>query len=429
MLAPSRERKPLTDPASKRPPVHRQTKRAPDIRAAGNLSVQRLALQRCGGHKCPPSGCSPARKRMIEGHSHEDGVEGMPSAVFDVLRSAGHPLNGRTRTVMESVFGHSLQDVRIHSDSAAAASADAVGALAYTVGSDIVLGRGLTDPSVARAEVLAHELAHVFQQRHGASGGGGGLAIDDNPALEVEADGWAARARKAVAYMPRPDSAAPPAHAAEHRCPRGQGCSAEDLADHQGHGTTTCDQFMGRMDVAVTEHCAGNCVAQHEAVHVADRQECCARVSACQTAVAGDRAKEAACRAAYDAWHPQLSDWTECRAYTTEVGCLTSFIAANCSAEQRATAGAVSGGVLGAVTGGIGGLLLGGPLGAVAGAVAGGALGAGAGAAIGSALGGSVSEDCCNTLRSELAFAQGEMASRCPGVNQPCPFRADGSII
>jgi hypothetical protein len=86
MLAPSQERKPHTAPAANGVPARRRTNRAPDIRAAGNLSVQRLS-QRCGGHKCP-----------------------------------GHPMDGRTRAAMESVFGHDLRGLRIHSDSAAAAT-------------------------------------------------------------------------------------------------------------------------------------------------------------------------------------------------------------------------------------------------------------------------------------------------------------------
>jgi hypothetical protein len=122
MLAPSQERKPHSAPAAKRAPVRRQTNRAPDIRAAGNLSVQRLSLQKCGGHKCPPSGCSPARKRRIEGHSHEDPLGDIPTAVFGVLTRSGHPMDGRTRAAMESVFGHDLRGLRIHSDSAAAAT-------------------------------------------------------------------------------------------------------------------------------------------------------------------------------------------------------------------------------------------------------------------------------------------------------------------
>jgi len=415
MLAPSQERKPRRAPNSKGEPGPRHLQRAPDIRAAGNLSVQRLSLQKCGGHKCPPSGCSPERKRRIEGHSHEDPSGSIPTAVFDVLRSAGRPLDGRTRSAMESVFGHDLRDIRIHSDSAAATSADAVGALAYTVGSDVVLGRGYTEHSAAGAGLLAHELTHALQQRRGQSGGTSSLAIDDSPALEAEADHWADRARKTFAHQPHLDAGAV-RRPADHRCAAGQACSVEELVDHQGHGTTTCDPVTGSMNVAVTEHCAGDCVARHEAVHVGDRQACCTRASACITAAAGDPAREAACEATYDTWHPQLSDWTECRAYTTEVACLNSLIAANCNVTPSVTTGAIIGGALGGI--------LGGPIGAVAGAVIGGGLGVEAAFALGS-----VSEDCCKTLRSELAFAQGEMASRCPGVNQPCPFRADGTII
>jgi len=401
-LARSQERKPHSTPASKPAPVRRQANRAPDIRAAGNLSVQRLSLQRCGGHKCPASGCSPARKAMIEGHSNDDPLEAIPPAVFRVLKSSGHPIDGRTRAVMESVFGHDLGDIRIHSDSQAASSADAVGALAYTVGSDVVLGRGYRDRSVAGAGLLAHELTHALQQR-GRSSGGAALAIDDNPTLEAEADRWADNVRLALATSPEV-GAGTTTQPAGHRCPHGQACSPDDLARHQGSGTTTCDKTTGRMNINVTEHCAGNCVAQHEAVHAADDQECCTRVAACLSGAAGDAAKEAACRSAYNTWYPTNSDYTECRAYTTEVGCLTSFIAAHCEGGRAAT-GAFIGGIIG------------------------GPIGAGVGAAIGSALTESVSEACCNTLRSELTFAQAQATSHCPGVNNPCPIRADGSII
>lgn len=73
-----------------------------------------------------------------------------------------------TRTFMEARFNHDFGNVRLHSDARAAESACAVNALAYTVGSDVVLGAGSDAPHTdAGRKVLAHELTHVVQQSGG----------------------------------------------------------------------------------------------------------------------------------------------------------------------------------------------------------------------------------------------------------------------
>jgi hypothetical protein len=66
---------------------------------------------------------------------------------------------------MESRFGWDLSHVRIYSDDAAMQSARALGAAAYTVGSQIVLGGAYSSPAMQGGQrLLAHELAHVVQQ-------------------------------------------------------------------------------------------------------------------------------------------------------------------------------------------------------------------------------------------------------------------------
>jgi hypothetical protein len=90
----------------------------------------------------------------------------VPPVVHDVLRSPGQPLDGATRDFMEPRFGHDFSRVRIHADSRAAASAQSVNALAYTVGRDVVFGAAQYQPGTqAGRHLLAHELAHVVQQR------------------------------------------------------------------------------------------------------------------------------------------------------------------------------------------------------------------------------------------------------------------------
>lgn len=77
----------------------------------------------------------------------------------------GEPLDAQTRGFMEPRFGHSFERVRIHADGEAAASARSVGALAYTVGRDIVFGPGAYAPKTGGGQrLIAHELTHVLQQ-------------------------------------------------------------------------------------------------------------------------------------------------------------------------------------------------------------------------------------------------------------------------
>jgi len=78
-----------------------------------------------------------------------------------IRQSPGLPLEAGTRAGLEERFGADLSSVRVHDDPAAAA---AVGAVAYTVGEDIVLGRQ------GGRGLLAHEIAHVLQQRDDAGG-------------------------------------------------------------------------------------------------------------------------------------------------------------------------------------------------------------------------------------------------------------------
>lgn len=90
------------------------------------------------------------------------------SVAVDVRRTLaepGRPLDGPTRQRMQPLFGWDLSHVRTYSDDAAMQSAGALGAAAYTVGSQIVLGRGHPSPATGDGQrLLAHELAHVAQQ-------------------------------------------------------------------------------------------------------------------------------------------------------------------------------------------------------------------------------------------------------------------------
>jgi hypothetical protein len=86
---------------------------------------------------------------------------------------------------MEQAFGVSFGDVRAYTDPTAARANRDMGALAYTVGNAVAFTR--PDPA---PELVAHELAHVVQQRAGAGPTGAVGAPGD--AYEREADAVAA---------------------------------------------------------------------------------------------------------------------------------------------------------------------------------------------------------------------------------------------
>ena len=88
----------------------------------------------------------------------------VPPIVDDVLTSHGQPLDPEVRAFMEPRFGHDFSRVRVHAGARAAQSVEAVGAQAYTVGSDIVLGSEYASTSRDGTKLMAHELAHVVQQ-------------------------------------------------------------------------------------------------------------------------------------------------------------------------------------------------------------------------------------------------------------------------
>src|SRR5437588_10840162 len=89
----------------------------------------------------------------------------VPPTVHDVLNSSGQSLDESTRAFMEPRFGHNFSQVRVHTDERAVESAEAVNALAYTVGRNVVFGEGQYAPGTHEGQmVLAHELTHVVQQ-------------------------------------------------------------------------------------------------------------------------------------------------------------------------------------------------------------------------------------------------------------------------
>ena len=98
---------------------------------------------------------------------------------------------------MEGMSGVSLDDVTVHRNSAEPAR---FAALAYAQGNQVHLGPG-------QERHLAHEVAHVVQQKQGrvrATGQALGQPLNDEAGLEREADAMGARAASAHASGPAP---------------------------------------------------------------------------------------------------------------------------------------------------------------------------------------------------------------------------------
>ncbi len=126
-------------------------------------SVIRSANSHISNHSLPQV------RRFSEGETEGGDA---PPIVHDVLSSPGQSLDPSARSFFEPRFGYDFSQVRVHAGSKAAESAGAMGALAYTVGQNVVFGAGRYAPQTEKGRsLLAHELTHVVQQR------GGGLRI------------------------------------------------------------------------------------------------------------------------------------------------------------------------------------------------------------------------------------------------------------
>jgi uncharacterized protein DUF4157 len=97
----------------------------------------------------------------------------------------GQVIEPATRSSMETSLGRDLGDVRVHTDDDAGRSAERIGAHAYTFGRHIAFAKGRYSPGTAVGQrLLAHEVAHVVQQREG----GAPPQLDSSAPHEVEAE-------------------------------------------------------------------------------------------------------------------------------------------------------------------------------------------------------------------------------------------------
>lgn len=145
---------------------------APAIVASQQTVLRRKCA--CGQHAAGGE-CEECKKKKESGEFGDPllrrsalgrrAVGEVPSSVHSVMRYAGRPLDGRTRTRLESSFHCDLSKVRVHTDESAARAASEVNARAFALGQNIWFGRNEYSPrSAAGFHLLAHEVAHTIQQ-------------------------------------------------------------------------------------------------------------------------------------------------------------------------------------------------------------------------------------------------------------------------
>jgi hypothetical protein len=125
-----------------------------------------------------------------------------------LVETGGTPLPVGVRSEMSGALRHRFDDVRIYTDERAGRAAQAVGARAFTIGNRIAFGPGGYAPETSTGRrLLAHELAHVVQQRSNAAN----VAITaTESAIATTSSAVSPAATPVVQRQAPPPAAAPP---------------------------------------------------------------------------------------------------------------------------------------------------------------------------------------------------------------------------
>ena len=155
-----------------------QVMRMADPELAGSTGV--AARSTTGSIQRPrPESKEEVRRQPMEEEEEELQMKHGPGATPEIgphlqaqingLEGSGRPLSLPARRFFEPRFGNDFSRVRVHTDERAARLACSVNARAFTVGRNVVFGRGEFAPGTSKGhELLAHELTHVIQQSGGS---------------------------------------------------------------------------------------------------------------------------------------------------------------------------------------------------------------------------------------------------------------------
>ena len=174
-----------TRAVSARPPAQAKLRLGP-VDDPLEREADRVADAVVGGQSAGPIGrAPPAAQRMCAGCAGEEREEqpvqrkcasctstkaghGSAEVAGRAVSGGGTPLSPELRAYFEPRFARDLSAVRLHTHGSAAAAAGAIGARAFTVANDIGFASGEFRPRQPEGRrLIAHELAHVAQQRAG----------------------------------------------------------------------------------------------------------------------------------------------------------------------------------------------------------------------------------------------------------------------
>lgn len=173
-------------------PATTGTAAASTAKSASTPGKGTLVQRRYGGQGARPRGTGSvgdvaATVQAKLGAGDPNGSSGAGDALASLPSGGGQALDAGIQRKVEGATGTGLGDVRVHTGAASAHAAEAIGARAFTMGSDIHLGSG---ESASDTHLMAHEATHTLHQQ----GGGGAQAKSEfsvsqpGDALEQEAD-------------------------------------------------------------------------------------------------------------------------------------------------------------------------------------------------------------------------------------------------
>jgi len=158
----------------------------------------------------------------------------LPPNLTNFVRTGGDPLPAAVRQKMESCFGTSFGDVRVHVGRHVAA----IGATAFTTGSHLHFAPGQYNPATHSGQrLIAHELAHVVQQRTGRVRNplGSRDVVVQDPLLEAEAERFANRAAATFTVVQRSS----------------EGLGFGDKKKPTGYGSVSLEATLGGFDLGM----------------------------------------------------------------------------------------------------------------------------------------------------------------------------------
>ncbi len=156
--------------------------------SGGDVSADLAAAGASGAAAAPGPAAAAAPAVQAKAASSPPPADA-PAPMVAAALGEGAALDGGAASRIGDAFGDGFGDVRIHTDARAARMADDRNATAFTVGNHIAFNADAYQPGTPHGDaLLAHELAHVVQQRGAGPGQVQAQASGESSAHEEDAD-------------------------------------------------------------------------------------------------------------------------------------------------------------------------------------------------------------------------------------------------